>query len=66
MAKRRIDIGVIIAITWLAAALWATLFFGPRLGARGWGLLLLHHLICVPGCCHEILRGWRRLKVSRG
>ena len=61
---KRIDIGVIIAITWLAAALWVTLFFGPRLGIRGWFLLLLHHSICVPGCTHELWRGWRRRKLK--
>ena len=65
MPKRRIDIGVIIAITWLAAALWATLFFGGRLGIRGWSLLLLHHGICVPACTHELLRGWRRRKLAQ-
>lgn len=60
--NKKVDVGVIIAVAWLATALWVTLFLGPRLGLRGWLLLGIHHVICIPGCTHELWRGWKRRK----
>ena len=57
--RRRADLGVVIALSWLGVALGATLVFGPRLGMRGWLWLGLHHLLCGVGVSHELWRGWR-------
>ncbi len=65
MPRRRLDLGVIVAITWLALALWVTIFFGPYLGLRGWIWLGLHHVVCLVACSHELHRGWRR-RAARG
>lgn len=64
MPQRRLDIGVIVAIAWLAAALGVSLVFGPRLGLRGWIWLGLHHVVCAIACAHELRRGWRRRKLA--
>lgn len=47
---RRIDPGLVVAISWLAAAAGATALLGPQLGLRGWAWLGAHHLLCLVGC----------------
>ncbi|MFT5584115.1 MAG: hypothetical protein ACI9VR_001700 [Cognaticolwellia sp.] len=60
MAARRLDGGVIVAITWATVALSMTVLIGGELGLRGWLWLGLHHILCVAGVTHELRRGWRR------
>ena len=57
---REIDLGTVVAMSWLWIAIFMTLWLGPQLGARGWQLLLVHHLICVVGTSHELWRAWHR------
>lgn len=57
---RVLDLGVIVALAWLFAAIGLTVVFGPLLGLRGWAWLLAHHLLCVTGAAHELHRGWQR------
>jgi hypothetical protein len=66
MARRRIDIGLVVALAWLFAAAGLTALVGPALGLRGWVWLLLHHLVCAVGCGHELWRAWRRRRVAVG
>jgi hypothetical protein len=54
------DLGVIVAFAWIFTALGISVVFGPRLGLRGMGWLLAHHLLCLVGSTHELRRGWRR------
>ncbi|MCB9743740.1 MAG: hypothetical protein H6741_15005 [Alphaproteobacteria bacterium] len=63
-ARRPMDPGVIVAIAWLGVALGLTLVLGPRLGLRGWLWLGLHHALCLVGCAHELVRGWRRRQAT--
>ncbi len=60
MAARRLDGGVIVAITWATVALSMTVLIGGQLGLRGWFWLGLHHVLCVVGVSHELRRGWKR------
>ena len=57
---RRIDLGAVIALTWLGVALGVTLIFGPSLGLRGWAWLGLQHLLAVIGAPLELWRAQRR------
>ena len=59
-APQKIDLGVIVAMTWALVAVFLTVVLGPKLGFRGWTWLGLHHLLCVIGVSHELLRGWQR------
>jgi hypothetical protein len=61
--ERVLDLGVIVALAWIFCAVAITVLFGATLGLRGWGWLLVHHLLCVVGCTHELLRGWKRRKL---
>ena len=36
----------------------------PKTGLRGIAWLVLHHILCVVGCAHEIRRAWYRRKRS--
>ena len=65
---KKLDLGVIVATTWLLVALGLTVLLGPSLGLRGWVWLGLHHLLCAIGVSHELLRGWRRRRegISHG
>lgn len=63
VGARVVDLGVIVAFTWLFTALGLTALFGPLLGLRGWCWLAAHHLLCAAGASHEISRGWRRRKL---
>ncbi len=58
--KKRVDIGLVVAMAWLAAAVGVTVVLGPQLGMRGWVWLGLHHVLCAVGCVHEIWRAWQR------
>ena len=58
--QRRLDIGVGLALGWLLFAVAITVWLGPLLGLRGWAWMILHHVICLIGCTHELRRGWRR------
>ncbi len=60
--RRRTDLGVIVALSWLFIALGITLVFGDSLGLRGLAWLALHHLICLVAVSHEMWRGWKRRK----
>ena len=63
MAQRsRIDLGTVIALAWLFAAIGLTVVFGPTLGARGWLWLGAHHALCLAGVSHELWRANRRAK----
>lgn len=53
---KRLQIGRIVALTWVVIAIGVTLMIGPSLGWRGWGWLLAHHLLCAVGASHELLR----------
>ena len=57
--RRSVDIGAAIAIAWLLVAVALTIGMGPWLGARGWLWLGLHHVLCVFGAGHELLRAYR-------
>jgi len=57
---KKLDLGVIVATTWLLVAIGLTVVLGPGLGLRGWAWLALHHLLCGIGVSHELFRGWRR------
>jgi hypothetical protein len=65
-ARPRMDIGFVVAVSWLLAAMGATLLFGPQLGLRGWMWLGLHHALCVVGSIHELRRAARRRRASQG
>ena len=60
MARRRVDLGTVIALAWAAVAVTVTILFGPMLGARGWLWLGLHHLLCAAGVTHELIRARQR------
>jgi hypothetical protein len=64
--RRSIDIGAIVALSWLMAAMGVTVFIGPMLGLRGWIWLGLHHVLCVVGSVHELRRASRRHRESMG
>jgi hypothetical protein len=56
----RIDLGALVALSWLFAALGFTLLFGSSLGTRGLAWMAIHHSLCAIGCAHELRRAWRR------
>lgn len=60
MARRRPDWGLVVALTWAMVALIGTLLLAPQLGLRGWLWLGLHHLVCLVGVTHELVRAWGR------
>ena len=59
----RIDLGALVALTWLFAALGFTLVFGPSLGLRGLCWMAIHHTLCLVGCVHELRRAFRRRRI---
>ena len=63
-AKRRFDVGLVVALAWLMFATVGTVIWGSELGLRGIAWLVLHHTLCVIGCGHEIRRAWYRRKLS--
>lgn len=63
-SKRRFDIGLVVALAWLMCAAVGTVVWGADLGLRGIAWLVLHHILCVVGCAHEIRRAWYRRKRS--
>lgn len=64
--RRSIDIGAIVALSWLMAAMGVTVLLGPQLGLRGWIWLGLHHVLCLVGSVHELRRAARRQRESLG
>ncbi|MEL6348860.1 MAG: hypothetical protein AAFV53_37495 [Myxococcota bacterium] len=60
-----IDIGALLAVTWLLTAVGLTVLLGPTLGARGWLWLGVHHLLCAVGVTHELIRSRNRRKRKR-
>ena len=52
--------GLVFALTWMILAIGVTVVWGPDLGLRGWGWLVVHHALCLVGCTHEVRRAWRR------
>lgn len=54
------DLGTVVAFTWLGVAIGVTALFGPSLGLRGWFWLGVHHLLCLVGVSHELWRKERR------
>ena len=54
------DLGRVVAITWILVAVGITVLVGPELGWRGWLWLGLHHLLCLIGASHEL---WRKRNV---
>ena len=58
--KKPIDIGFVMALSWMLIALGITIFIGPMLGARGWLWLLIHHVLCLIGVTHEFRRYKKR------
>lgn len=65
VAGRHVDLGVVVALAWILSAVGLTVVFGPLLGLRGWGWLLVHHLLCAVGATHELRRGWRRHRARK-
>lgn len=61
-ARRKLDAGAVIALTWAFVAVGVTVVFGPMLGLRGWLWLGLHHLLCAVGVTHELIRARRRAR----
>ena len=61
-SRGRLDLGVVVALSWAMSAVGVTVIFGPQLGLRGWALLGTHHLFCLAGVSHEMWRGWKRRK----
>ncbi len=59
---KKLDIMVILALTWLFTAIGMTLVLGAQLGLRGWVWLCLHYALCLVGAGHELRRGWLRRK----
>jgi hypothetical protein len=60
MARRRVDIGAVVALVWLLTAIGLTALLAPHLGVRGWLWVGLHDVVCVAGCVHELRRAARR------
>jgi hypothetical protein len=60
MARLSVDIGLVVALSWLGVAVGVSVVLGPQLGMRGWLWLGAHHLLCVVGCGHELWRAWQR------
>ncbi|MBN1335018.1 MAG: hypothetical protein JXB39_03560 [Deltaproteobacteria bacterium] len=60
IGRRTLDVGVVVALTWILVAIGLTLLIGPRLGLRGWIWLGTHHVLCAVGAGHELWRGWKR------
>lgn len=54
------DLGTVVALSWLTLAVGVTILFGPMLGLRGWLWLGFHHLLCGVGVAHELWRKRRR------
>jgi hypothetical protein len=63
---RVLDLGVIVAFAWLFSAIGVTVLMAGELGLRGWGWLSTHHLLCLAGCSHELVRGWKRRGLPLG
>jgi hypothetical protein len=64
--ERVLDLGVIVAFAWIFTAIGGTALMAGELGLRGWGWLLAHHSLCLVGCSHELIRGWRRRGLPLG
>ncbi len=62
MARRSVDAGTVVALSWAVAAVGVTLLFGSMLGLRGWLWLGIHHVLCVVGVTHELRRARQRLR----
>jgi hypothetical protein len=60
MARRRFDLGFVVALTWIFIAVGLTVILAPRLGLRGWAWLGVHHTLCLVGASHELRRAWKR------
>jgi hypothetical protein len=60
MARQSVDIGLVVALSWLGVAVGLSVVLGPQLGMRGWLWLGAHHLLCGVGCAHELWRAWQR------
>ena len=54
------DLGRIVALTWLLVALGTSILLGPELGWRGLLWLGTHNLLCLVGASHEL---WRKRKL---
>ena len=62
---RRVDVGLVVALSWLLCAIAATVLLAPTLGLRGIAWMALHHVLCVVGCTHELRRAWVRRRQRR-
>lgn len=62
MARRKLDLGTVVALSWAFIAVGLTVLMGPQLGLRGWTWLGIHNVLCVLGVSHELWRGWKRHK----
>ncbi len=61
LAGSGMDLGRIVALTWLLVALGISVLVGPELGWRGWLWLGTHNLLCLAGAGHEL---WRKRKMA--
>lgn len=59
LAGSRMDLGRIVALTWLLVAAGTSILLGPELGWRGLLWLGTHNLLCLVGAGHEL---WRKRK----
>ena len=58
--RKRVDIGFVMALSWILIAIGVSIVIGPMLGARGWLWLLVHHALCLIGSLHELKRYKKR------
>lgn len=65
MARRELDLGTVVALSWAFIAVGMTALIGPQLGLRGWAWLGIHDALCVLGVTHELWRGWKRHKARQ-
>lgn len=63
--RRRTDLGVIVALSWLFIAIGGTVVFAGSLGLRGLIWMGVHHVVCVAAVSHEMWRGWKRRKARQ-
>ena len=54
--RKRVDIGRVVAMSWLFIAVGMTVVLAPQIGLRGWVWLGLHHILCAIGVTHELRR----------
>ena len=65
--KRRtsdFDIQAVLAVTWVLSSILLTIALGDKLGVRGWLWLMVHHIVCLLSCAHELRRYRTRQKLK--